>query len=218
MYGFWWGAVSSSGESSGESWYFVDSSTSSSGATITLPSGIATSDLIVLLQGGQSGSNPPTLVTPAGYTSLGNYSSGTTNQQIAAAYKISSGSDSGAVLTGINGTNNRKIALVFRPSVAPSSISTGTYHGISTNGDPSSQTITLSGVTVPAIGIATYMNETGTPTTTFSPTEDATITLTGALNFIVKYKIMNNDQSDITVDMNDVNLNSMQSFYVGLEV
>lgn len=201
-------------------WQTFANSSNSSASTITLPSDVQSDDLIVLVQVGNAGSNPPAVVTPSGYTALGSGSSSNTNQQIAACYKVSTGGDASAVLTGIaGGTGNRKVAMIFRPTPRTTvGVSNGSVIAGSTSGNPGATVIDSGNVSTPVIAISGWACETSAPTGTFSPTEDATLNgaATGALNLQVKYKIMNYNPANVTADMNDLSLNSTISFYMAM--
>lgn len=189
---------------------FVDSATSSTGATITAPNSIQRGDLLVLLQRG-----PYPDVAPSGFTNIGSANLSTT-YSTSAYYKIATGQENGSIITGIS--NGSKALLVFRGS-GPLTVTPADYEGQITSANPTAQTINASGQSTPLVALAMYDVAIGTTdprtfTVGGSDASDAEIT-SDSQQFYVKYKIYNSSPADITVDMDDEGTgNSLQSFYI----
>lgn len=189
---------------------FVNSATSS-GATIVMPT-VAANDICILFDFG-FGSPAPSLVTPSGFTNLQNMTSGATDARLASCMKVCTGSESGATLTGMDGTDtDTKRLVVFRVNrgvwQAPTDLNIGNATTALSN-----QVVTPAAA--PSIVVCFYGSANGTVATRgFSgATADAEV---GSGRGYVKYKLfqLGDATPDITCSKsNDADLkNGMASF------
>jgi hypothetical protein len=190
-----------------------------SGATITAPASILAGDLIVLVDRAEQATTAlPALVTPAGFTSLGNVS--LTDVRMNTSYKLAAGTEGGTVITGMNGTfNNAKAMAVFRrqgkvfASVIPSA-----WGGQATDGDPTPQAVASGAAgALPRIVLGSYGVATGgsVVTRTMTPPKDAEVGA-GIVAFLA-WKFYEYTPQDTTIDTADNgNRNTLQSGYVTL--
>jgi len=127
--------------------------------------------------------------------------------------KILTGSE-GSV-TGMNGaTENDKIGLVFRPSIAISTVTAHSINGQVGSADPTAQVVDPSAETTAVIivGVAAHRSAT-LSFSTFSPAADATV-LNSDSDIIAGYKIYNSSPASTTIDMNDLgSFNWLGSLY-----
>jgi len=178
---------------------FFNSSTSTS-ATITLPSSIQYGDLIVIFDRA-SVFGTVTKVVPTGFTEVGDYNGSSFRFVVSA--KIADGSEGGTSVTGMNETTDRKIALVFRGNAPISSFNDNTsWQAERTDGNPAAQTVAVNGQAAPLIALAGYCNSS---TRTFSPTSDGEVSLvSGGENLYAQYLSYNTAPgADATVNGND---------------
>ena len=87
----------------------------SNSATINIPSGVSTGDLVVLFDQAIATSGIPASVTPSGFTLL-TFSTGGTGRFNISCKRIVDPADAGTTITGMNSDTNKKIILVFRGS------------------------------------------------------------------------------------------------------
>jgi hypothetical protein len=184
------------------------SSATSTGSTITAPSDIVAGDLLVLLDVALNTSGFPTAVTP--FTSFLN-NTNQTARRILFSKKIADGTEAGATLTGMNGTNsNSKTLYVFSTNGATSSSEFDIGYEATDNA-PASQNITSASGSPPLVSMGFIRQATATGQS-FSPTQDGSINL-GAIT--TYYKIYNSSPSDITVSCGDGGANNiLSSFYI----
>ena len=160
---------------------FVSTANSAKGGTnITIPT-VQTGDIAILFQGADNTTTTaPTAVNPSGWTSVVNASQTTTaGLRIQIHYKILNSSDSGTSVSCMSGTaNSYHHIVVYRPS-RTYTLSTPTPNQQATNAAPTNQTLTMTGITGPYIGVA-YSYSSGTPT--LSSTTTATRTAGQANN------------------------------------
>lgn len=185
---------------------FVASSVSSA-TTITFPTGTQSGDLVVLIEF----STTVTPSTPSGWTNIGEAS--TTGMLGSCSYKVVTSDDLLSSVSGIVGTT-RKTMLAFRPNGTISSVTTGSINGQATTSAPTNQSLIMSGVATPVIGIAHYA------TTSSSPTRGSSgLTMTevnNTTNQNSRYVIFNQGDTptDGTITMTDGGTNVLQSFYL----
>lgn len=147
---------------------------SSSGTTVTVPTGIANGDLAVLVDRGYLISGTPTAVTPSGYTSRANVAATDGNQRVVVTTKILTTADSGATVTGMSSDDSRKILMVFRHvsgiATVTASTVTSTYSNAS---DPSAASASYTGLSNSSItlGILAAGFTATISSPSFSPTE-----------------------------------------------
>lgn len=188
-------------------------STTTSGNTITYPSGIQQGDLIIFAEWIQN--NPlPTRVIPSGFTSFSSIQVGTTVIDCL-SYKLADGTESSTTLTGSTaGVTNNKFLMVFRQTPKFTSVwfggaISGYYRGSAKQGP-----VTASPYTTPAIVFGEYYQTSGITGQTMSPTQDGTATA-GAMAY--KWKFFNNvsTPTSVTIDepANGVNTLVMYAIY-----
>lgn len=204
----------SAGGGSGLTLSFVASAVTG-GSTFTIPASAQAGDVAILFDR-VSNTTTPTSVVPSGYTQIANNVQATERGIV--SYKKLEAGDPGSTPTGMNGdTFNSKIATVFRPSSAISTVTVGSVNGQATGDNPSQQTVTVASVQTPLIVFGHYAGEIGKSYTgiTFSPTHDAQIQGNLDANR-ARYKIYNESPSDTTVDLGDTGspANILQSFYL----
>lgn len=185
---------------------FVASSKSDLGSTITVPATAAAGDLAVLLDRAGAGTYVPTTVVPTNWTSISNQGGGSFLQyarQIL-SYKILASGDPGATITGMNGTVNSKVMLVFRPSAAMAAVIEDVNEEL-TSSTPSSQVVEAT--TKPYVVIG-GTGTSGTPTWDTS-WYDATVSAT---RIELAYKLFNTTPANVTISVPDGgNTNVLQS-------
>ena len=122
-------------------------------AAVTLPDNIVSGDLILIANLSLGSGSAPTNVVPTGFTQL-NTSTGA-ESRATISYKIANGSESGGVITGMNGSSQDIIhALVLRKSGGFSSASLFDAAYEETDATPATQTVNASGGTAPLIVLA----------------------------------------------------------------
>lgn len=192
-------------------------------ATITLASGIQAGDIIILWDHPISPTALPTLVVPTGFTQAGSIfnsvasGSGFFSRGVI-SYKLANGGEGGSAITGMSSdSDQKKVAMVFRPNFTPTTLTSLSVNGEMTTGNPALQTVSSGSGAAPLIVFGFYGQTVNTISTrTFSPSEDAEIT-NGTATFFAKYKIYNGGASlsNHSVDMPDAgDLNALQSFYL----
>lgn len=88
----------------------------SNSATINIPSGVSTGDLVVLFDQAIGTSGFPTSVTPSGFTLMSSTTGGAVLRYNISYKRIVDPADAGTTITGMNSTTNKKLILVFRGS------------------------------------------------------------------------------------------------------
>lgn len=189
-------------------------SATSTAQTITVPSGVQSGDLLVLLDRAANTMSAPSTIIPSGFTSIVNTLLAIARQ--IASYKIADGTEGGTNLTGMSGNFLLDKALyVFRGSAAITSVSVSTPNAEGTSVDPASQAVSASGGTAPLIVFGCYSAGLSVviDPRTFSPAKDGEITPDS--NLYLAYKIYNAGPADVTIDMeNEGSPNILQSFYI----
>jgi hypothetical protein len=205
-----------------------DSATSTANnGTIVAPGSIQAGDLLVLLDKDQNTSGSPADTVPSGFTrihtGLQDPGIGTIEQRVTLSYKIATGAEAGATLTGINGTATGvagRILLVFAPSSGTLftgvTVNDAALQQLNTN--PVSETILSGSGTPPLIALAGYVTQSAAISPrTFSPAADGEVT--AAQYIYLAYKIYEASPSNITVDMDDEgNMNALSTCYLRLAI
>lgn len=196
---------------------FLTSVTTST-STIEIPSDAQEGDIAVLMDLGYSGAGVltiPTTTVPTNWISIANGSQGATAPGMRAicSYEILTASDPGTTITGINTTNMRKTMVIFRPNFTVTSITLSTPGNSVTAADPAAQTISLTSVSNPVVGIA-HMG-CNNAVSTRSVTGGAMSEITNTTNQYVQYEADNtvDISQNATVDIADGGINALQSFY-----
>lgn len=193
------------------------SSATSTSDTITGPADIAAGDLLILLDKAVSGAGAPSFVVPSGFTTISDLSINAELSQIV-SYKIATGAEASASLTGMNGTDNdSKILLVFQGNIAISSVSVNDVNEEATDGNPTAQVVNASGGVVPLIVIGCYGTFTGQAIDPrgFTGATATELQQDSDNDLFIKYAIMNSSSADVTIDMDDEGFsNCLQSFFI----
>jgi hypothetical protein len=164
--------------------YQTSTQVTSYGGTVYMPT-LAEGDLIIVAQSAASSSSEPTPAYGTGFTSITtalsiNFAAEDSwNLRGCLSYKIAGPSDSGAGITGfMNGFTEEAAVVVYRPSVAITTVTVQDISQQGTGGNPSSSTMSASAstkVTVCCAGCAYIPMGTaavGNQSMTFTPTED----------------------------------------------
>lgn len=185
---------------------FIDSAVSS-GASITIPAAALENDIAFLADFSGDGSDN---VLPSGFTSLAN---GTAegDVRLRTSYRVLGSSPGGTSVTGMDGTTDSKVMLIFRPSLV-ATVAVPTWASDGRSGDPANQTVTASGQVAPLVVIGVAATS-GTPSFNVqTPAFDATATQGG---IIVGYTIYNELPQNHTIGMADLgSRNVLQSGYI----
>lgn len=191
-------------------------SATSSSTTITAPSGIQAGDLLVLLDRADNLSLPSTVV-PTGFTSIANVNNGSGMRQIV-SYKLATGSEGGASITGMaGGLDVNKALAVFRGNVPIASISVASLNAPApTDANPTAQNVTAAGGTVPLIVFGCYSaTNTIVSPRTFTPAKDGELNPSPSQTLYLAWKIYNSAPANVSVDMDDEgSANTLASFYL----
>jgi hypothetical protein len=186
---------------------FFNSSSSSGVPTITLPTGIQPSDVIVLLDSRVSFGTVPTNVVPAGFTQIATVS-GTdslTAVRNTMTFKIAGGGEGGATITGMSSDlAGEMLAVVFRPNGRVTSITLGDVETQFSNNNPTAHTLGASAGTPPLILVAGYSSSGDIDPRSFSPAKDGEAA-NGTLGQYIAWKFYGQGSSpaDHSVDMDD---------------
>lgn len=154
------------------------------GGTVTMPT-LAEGDLIIVAQSAGQNSSYPSAAYGTGFTSITtaihNHPAAEDSWHLRGclSYKVAGPSDSGAGITGfMNGSSEEAAVVVYRPSVAITTVTTQDISTQGTGGNPASSTMSASAstkVTVCCAGCAYLPNATSSvnnQSMTFTPTED----------------------------------------------
>lgn len=191
---------------------YITSSTSTA-TTITVPALAQTGDLVVLYQFAR-GSSLPATVTPSLFSNAADNSSatGVTYTHGMVDYKKLTGGEPGTSVTGMNGNlDNSKLMLVFRPSKTISTITVFSLNGQVTTGDPTLQTIDVTGISglTLLIGLAGCNN---TASASGTLVTNGTTVAGGSAMLVGYYENQGNSPASRTIDMADLGNNVLQSF------
>jgi hypothetical protein len=188
----------------------VLSSTDSSGAAFTLPTGIIAGDLIIVLDCADSDAS---ISAPTGFTTI--VSAAVGGMDMVLSYKLAVGTESGASVNGLDGSfGEGKIVEVFRGNVPIKTVTPADTANEGTDNNPSAQTVNASGGTPPLIVFGGYESFDGsvnprTFTVAGSPAKDDEQQLSGfgtgsgAIDLWLAWKIYNTNPADVVVDMDD---------------
>jgi hypothetical protein len=200
---------------------FVNSAISNA-ATITVPAAAQTGDVAILFDVAESTTGtPPSDVVPTNWTGITTttfVNSAGNGQRCRISYKILTGGDPGASITGMNGTaRNDKVMLVVRGNVAATAVSAEDWTLVGEETDPASQTVNASTLgTAPLVvfGMANARLSTAVFSTA-SPAFDATVA-DGTADLLAGYKIYDSAPADHTIDMADLGNNMLASGFLEL--
>lgn len=197
---------------------FVTSAQALNTGNITIPSGCATGDLLVLVDRAVNASGTyPTAVTPSGFTSINNTfgDNGVIDrwQRQILYYQHAASDLSGTTVTGMTGTAvSQKLLLVFRGTSAFASATPAGAGGGTTNSNPTAQTLAINGLTAPILAIAAFSAGSSNSMNGAS----SVVHTNGVME--VLYRIYTTDPAaDLTADTGDGGtLNTLQSCYIQL--
>jgi hypothetical protein len=172
----------------------------STASTITGPAGIQAGDLLVLWDWAGAAGTPAETV-PSGFSILAGAS--IANFRCILSYKIATGAEASAALTGMAGLAVNKALIVVRGNRAISSVTAGSAAAELTDGSPSSQSVTASGGTPPLVVVGGYATGSGATVSprTFSTTKDGEVNPNNSL--WLAWKIYNSSPADTSIDMDD---------------
>jgi hypothetical protein len=195
---------------------FVTTATADA-TSINVPSGptAAAGDLAILMDL-QSGPSAATTVNPSGWDEIVN--STTTGLRSICSWKILTGGDLGASVTGMTASGGvvAKMILVVRPNSPITAVSELSVNQQSTSADPTLQTITASNGPAPLIIIGTFRGSGGTPTPSGTLNSTGTALVFAGSVTRGRYHIYNSSPSDLTWDCNDIGSQTLLSFYLSV--
>lgn len=189
----------------------------STGASVTAPADIIAGDLLVLadVAGGPS---LPAAVTPSGWTLIASTTAGTTLRGML-HYKIATGDEASSIITGMNGSTNNKVLLVFRPNAPIQSATPNTFGAEGTTNNPSPQTVIASAGTPPLVVLGLYGAGVAVDPRTFtvggSAAKDGEVSASGN-RLYTAWKIYNSSPANVVIDMDDESLQVLQSGYIAV--
>jgi hypothetical protein len=205
--------------------FSLATSTVTSGANITVPLGIQKNDIAFFIDAASdSSSSKPRNATTAANWPLINYTSGLTAgggnyYHSYVSYRVLNGTEGGTTVAGINGSSvNRKVLAVFRPNVnVKYTPGFAQVRGQTTQGTPSTQTVSVSGQVVPIIIFAHFWGGLNVASPGMSPND-------GIFNGSSDrqkwgYKLFNTGSTptNVVVSKNDQGENNvLQSFLVNI--
>ncbi len=189
---------------------FFNSSTSTT-SSITAPASILAGDLLFILSRGTSAS-APALVTPSGFTVIPNTNLTLFGSRTASFYKLATGTEGGTSLSVISATQMTSIMMVFRRSVAATTLTPSTWTGQFLSGTPSNQTV--SGGTATLVVIGALYSSGGTLSMTDSPAFDATV-VNGTVAS-VGYRLLNSGTTSDTISTTVTGSSYLASGYISM--
>lgn len=197
------GAVAGGGGGGGAlaSIAFVTSGTSTN-KNVPIPASATAGDLAVVFDSAYSGGFSVGSVTPAGWSTADDQTDGSI-ARIKVNYKVLVAGDLGTS-PAFSDATDRKIILIFRPTGVITSVINSTWNHEFTSGNPSAQTVTVSGLATPLIVLAVGGQVAGSaPAFTDSPSMTE-VTCTGSLWSIrAGYIVYNSAPSDQSIDTAD---------------
>lgn len=213
------GAVAAAGAPAGLTSVALHALAGSSAASLIVPASVQAGDLLFFFDGARSPLAVPAALVPAGFTQINHHSvSGLVGTRVITSYKIATGADAGSAMTGMNGgALNEKGLLVFRGNAPIGAVTVGDPEGVGTSGDPAAQTVTAGAGVPPLIVFGTYVTgNAAVNTRAMTPAKDGEYNcgLGGAT--WTAWKIYNAAPANVTVDMNDEDVNVLQSCYLQL--
>ena len=199
--------------------YSYVSNNNISGLGITIPT-VQTGDIGIYFNfASASSSTIPTAVTPSGWTNAANttFSVGGGSPSACRSmvhYKTMNSSDSATTLTGMDGRN---LLIFYRPNRTVSTYTVSALTQQATSSAPTNQTLAMSGVSGPYIGLAFYASTTSITTkgSTVTATRDAGAATTyAAKTFEATSSSVSFSSS--TISQTDDGINALISFILGL--
>jgi hypothetical protein len=184
---------------------YINSGVASSN-TISIPASAAIGDLAILFEYAVGGIDP-TQGTPSGYTLVKRVPGGGGQAGSQCFYRVLTAA-SGSVSTGttLAGGEINTLMFIYRPSKAITSVTPSTWNGQITVGNPNSQTVDPSALTVASLVLALAGSFSSAFTfSTASPAFDATLTNDSGSGYaIAGRKLYNTSPASHSIDMADV--------------
>lgn len=189
--------------------YIVDVDGTSS---LVIPGTAQAGDLAILVTAAHGGSIAKTW--PSGWTEV-REDHDVDDSRMVSGYKILTSGDIGATITGMNDSEEHILLIVFRPNKPINAASIYTINGEATISNPVAQTIAMSTLTGPMVGVV-FMSGTNGITSVVTPSVMTEVPFVGNSTGFAAYKIYNKADTpvNITVDMNDAGDNVMQSWAI----
>jgi hypothetical protein len=194
-------------------------SATSAATTVTGPASIIAGDLLVLLDMAFNATLPASTV-PSGFTIIWDQND-TVSQRTIMSYKIATGAEASASLTGMAGSAlvNKQL-YVFRGDSAIAAVSVLDVDSQFTSGNPTAQTITSGSGVAPLVVLAGYSADTAINPRTFTvggvAAKDGELAH-GVLAYLA-YKIYNAAPANVVIDMDDEGgSNNLGGCYIQVE-
>ena len=174
---------------------------------------IAAGDLAIFIDYAKSSAAVPASVTPSGFTNVSNANNGVDIRGMISVKKLDG--TEGSVSGMVGGNDNNKVGLVFRPSIAFTTITAHDIASEATPGNPASQTCDPTAETSAVLLFGISGSSGGTAAfSTRSPAADASVATADA-DLLVSYNIFNTSPQSVQVDMNQLNsANWLASLYL----
>jgi len=214
------GAGSTGSGSGGSLTLTLIASTTANGSSISVPAAAVIGDFAVLFDATENhGGSSISTAVPTGWTSLADtFGVGSYSLRTTVSYKIltaAGGSVSG--MTG--GSFSNKVLLIFRPSTSILTVTSSVWNAEVTGGNPTSQTVTASGVQTPLIVLAWgVVGDSPIPAFATETPSMTNVTRSGSVTAPacrVGYTIYNSSPSNQSIDVGDNGtVNGLQSGYV----
>jgi hypothetical protein len=185
--------------------------------TLTLPTTVAGRIGLIVMSAFNTTATIPTETAPAGWTLISNTSVGTTlGARMTAYYKILAGNEAGNV-TCMTGTNTTQSAFYsWTPNSTINYVQVSAINSEGTNSVPSTQTLSMTNLVGPYIGVALYASNGNvsasssvTPTRTVGPSLGQYVKFWDSTSGAVTF-------TDSTVTMTDTGTNLMASYTLQL--
>lgn len=189
---------------------FIASSTSTS--TVSPPGTAQAGDLAILVTAAHGLSIAK--VWPAGWTEV-REDHDVDDARMVSGYKILTSGELNTSVTGMNDTEERITMMIFRPNKPINQAAVYTINGEATVNNPVAQTIAMSTLAGPMVGVA-FMSSTSSVIETISPAVMTEVSFGGTSNGYCGYVVYNKADTpvDVIVDMPDEGDNVMQSWAI----
>jgi hypothetical protein len=176
-------------------------------------------DILVLLQW-SSGGAIPTTVIPSGFTTVTTIDNAA-SRKMNVSYKLATGAEASAAITGMDDTSDQKILAYFRPNIPATTLTLASVGQEYNLNDPAAQTVASGSGTPPLIVLGAYGSQGVIATRTFtvagSPAADGELSEASNDLVYLKYKIYNSSPADVVVDMGDSGQNFLVSCYIRVQ-
>lgn len=188
-------------------------------ATITEPGVAVVGDLLVYFDQSYTDAGAVALNFPAGFTQFTNAMSANVNARAATAWKIAEAGDLSASLSGMDGTTENKVLLIFHGNVPITSVTSSTWNQQNTSGNPALQNVSASGQAVPLI-VLTMVSTRGAAdifNASTTPAFDAEVA-TANTNMKTRYKIYDSAPANHAIDVDDSAGSGQTAFMSGYAI